>query len=213
MSMLTMKTIMQTFSEMIEEMPFDKITVLALVKRCEINHNTFYYHFQDLYELLDKWIQYEIDKLVKTLEDPTDLKAEMKAIFQACKEYPKIINHILSSLSKEQLEYHFFIKTEDSISKYIKSSWKMQENIFQTNKSNLRPNSADSHQPDISLNLITCSLNLTQMNMLITSSGYSMILSTGHLNRENSCFLFDNYKLRNTQHFLGSNHILLSNKS
>lgn len=54
MSMLTMKTIMQTFSEMIEEMPFDKITVLALVKRCEINHNTFYYHFQDLYELLDK---------------------------------------------------------------------------------------------------------------------------------------------------------------
>ena len=47
MSMLTMKTIMQTFSEMIEEMPFDKITVLALVKRCEINHNTFYYHFQD----------------------------------------------------------------------------------------------------------------------------------------------------------------------
>ena len=120
MSMLTMKTIMQTFSEMIEEMPFDKITVLALVKRCEINHNTFYYHFQDLYELLDKWIQYEIDELVKTLEDPTDLKAEMKAIFQACKEYPKIINHILSSLSKEQLEYHFFIKTEDSISKYIK---------------------------------------------------------------------------------------------
>ena len=120
MSMLTMKTIMQTFSEMIEEMPFDKITVLALVKRCEINHNTFYYHFQDLYELLDKWIQYEIDKLAKTLEDPTDLKAEMKAIFQACKEYPKIINHILSSLSKEQLEYHFFIKTEDSISKYIK---------------------------------------------------------------------------------------------
>lgn len=120
MSMLTMKTIMQTFSEMIEEMPFDKITVLALVKRCEINHNTFYYHFQDLYELLDKWIQYETDKLVKTLEDPTDFKAEMKAIFQACKEYPKIINHILSSLSKEQLEYHFFIKTEDSISKYIK---------------------------------------------------------------------------------------------
>ena len=108
MSMLTMKTIMQTFSEMIEEMPFDKITVLALVKRCEINHNTFYYHFQDLYELLDKWIQYEIDKLVKTLEDPTDLKAEMKAIFQACKEYPKIINHILSSLSKEQLEYRGF---------------------------------------------------------------------------------------------------------
>ena len=33
MSMLTMKTIMQTFSEMIEEMPFDKITVLALVKK------------------------------------------------------------------------------------------------------------------------------------------------------------------------------------
>lgn len=120
MSMLTMKTIMKTFGEMIEKMPFDKITVLALVKRCEISHNTFYYHFQDLYELLDKWIQYETDKLVEKLDDPTDLKVEMKAVFHACKDHPKVINHILSSLSKEQLEYYFFIKTEDSISKYVK---------------------------------------------------------------------------------------------
>ena len=120
MSMLTMKTIMRTFGEMIEEMPFDKITVLSLVERCEISHNTFYYHFQDIYELLDAWIQFEKDKIVDSLDDAADIKSELKAIFHACKDNPKIVNHILSALSKERLEYYFFIKTEDSISKYVK---------------------------------------------------------------------------------------------
>ena len=57
MSILTVKVIMKTFEEMLEEMPFDKITVLELTKRCEISHNTFYYHFQDIYELLGEWLR------------------------------------------------------------------------------------------------------------------------------------------------------------
>lgn len=119
MSILTVKTIMRTFKDMLEEMPFDKITVISLVERCEISHNTFYYHFQDIYELLDAWIQYETDRIVEGLEDPTDLKAEMKSVFQACKDHSKIVNHILSAVSKERLEYYFFIRTDDSISKYV----------------------------------------------------------------------------------------------
>jgi probable dihydroxyacetone kinase regulator len=35
--------------------PLDKITVKELVEACEINRQTFYYHFQDIYDLLG-WI-------------------------------------------------------------------------------------------------------------------------------------------------------------
>lgn len=45
MALYTKKMIMTTFGEMLEEMPFDKITVAALVKRAGVSPNTFYYHY------------------------------------------------------------------------------------------------------------------------------------------------------------------------
>ena len=40
MALYTKKLIMSTFQEMLEELPFDKITVAALVKRAGISPNT-----------------------------------------------------------------------------------------------------------------------------------------------------------------------------
>ena len=53
MALYTKKLLMSTFQEMLEELPFDRITVAALVKRAGISPNTFYYHYQDIYALLD----------------------------------------------------------------------------------------------------------------------------------------------------------------
>ena len=64
MALYTKKLIMTTFQEMLAEMPFDKITVSALVKRAEGSPNTFYYHYQDIYALLDDWFQKQVDALV-----------------------------------------------------------------------------------------------------------------------------------------------------
>ena len=57
MALYTKKLLMSTFQEMLEELPFDKITVAALVKRAGISPNTFYYHYQDIYALLDAWFR------------------------------------------------------------------------------------------------------------------------------------------------------------
>ena len=57
MALYTKKLIMNTFQEMLEELSFDKITVSALVKRAGISPNTFYYHYQDIYALLDVWFR------------------------------------------------------------------------------------------------------------------------------------------------------------
>lgn len=64
MALYTKKLIMTTFQEMLAEMPFDKITVSALVKRAGGSPNTFYYHYQDIYALLDDWFQKQVDALV-----------------------------------------------------------------------------------------------------------------------------------------------------
>ena len=60
MAQYTQKAIIETFEKMLIEMPFDKITVSALVRRCEISSNTFYYHYSDIYDLLDVWLRGEL---------------------------------------------------------------------------------------------------------------------------------------------------------
>ena len=57
MALSTNHLIMSAFQEMLEEMPFDRITVSALVKRAGVSSNTFYYHYRDIYELLDVWFR------------------------------------------------------------------------------------------------------------------------------------------------------------
>lgn len=37
-----------------QEKFFDKVTVTELVQRMHVNRQTFYYHFNDLYDLLEK---------------------------------------------------------------------------------------------------------------------------------------------------------------
>lgn len=56
-SLITKKAIANGFKELTKKKKFDKITVLDITEICGLNRQTFYYHFQDKYELVD-WIYY-----------------------------------------------------------------------------------------------------------------------------------------------------------
>ena len=43
----TKELLTDTFWELLEEKAYSKITVNDIVSRCDVNRNTFYYHFQD----------------------------------------------------------------------------------------------------------------------------------------------------------------------
>lgn len=55
MSGMTKKALAASLKTMMERSSLDKITVKDLVADCGVNRQTFYYHFQDIYDLLD-WI-------------------------------------------------------------------------------------------------------------------------------------------------------------
>lgn len=71
----TKKIIKETFWEILEEKPYNKITVQDIVNRCQVNRNTFYYHFQDIPTLMidsiEDWMADVIQKY-GTLESPAD---------------------------------------------------------------------------------------------------------------------------------------------
>jgi len=54
-SLITKKIIAKAFKVLMQEEPFVKITVSKIMKMSDMRRQTFYYHFQDKYELLE-WI-------------------------------------------------------------------------------------------------------------------------------------------------------------
>jgi AcrR family transcriptional regulator len=52
----TRNLILQSFSDLLAEKGFESISVQDVTTKAEINRATFYKHFVDKYELLDRWI-------------------------------------------------------------------------------------------------------------------------------------------------------------
>ena len=53
-SSITKKIIATGFKELMQKKPFEKITISDIANVCGINRQTFYYHFQDKYDLLNQ---------------------------------------------------------------------------------------------------------------------------------------------------------------
>lgn len=118
MALYTKKLIMESFQGMLEEMPFDKITVAALVRRAGISPNTFYYNYQDIYALLDAWFLDKVEKVVPS-EAPIEWKSATKTMLSLCKAHPKMVYHLFDGLSRDRLERYVFSLTDDVFVKLV----------------------------------------------------------------------------------------------
>ncbi len=105
----TERIILGTFEEMLEEMPFYKITVSALVKRCGISPNTFYYHYEDIHALLEKWTTVWLSQFAPQ----EDWKENAKALLRTCQERERLVGNVLNYLSKKQIEQALFSQDDD----------------------------------------------------------------------------------------------------
>lgn len=59
-SEITKRKIAYALKELMQVMPFEKITISNITEKCDIHRQTFYYHFQDRYELLDWLLNMEL---------------------------------------------------------------------------------------------------------------------------------------------------------
>ena len=67
MAQFTEKAIMDAFVRLLDQMPLDKITVRDIITECGISRNTFYYHYGDVYALLEALLKQEMQKLIREL--------------------------------------------------------------------------------------------------------------------------------------------------
>lgn len=103
-----------TFQEMLEKMPFDKITVSAIVAKCEISSNTFYYHFRDIYDLLDKWLALKYEKYLSMLTEDGGWEDMARFLLSDLKAHSELVYHLFNFLSRERLERFVFDSSDDT---------------------------------------------------------------------------------------------------
>lgn len=54
-SNITKRALAAALKELMEEMPFSKISISDICSKCDMNRKSFYYHFKDKYDLVN-WI-------------------------------------------------------------------------------------------------------------------------------------------------------------
>ena len=66
-SNITKKAIANSFKNLMETRPFNKISITDITDGCGLNRQSFYYHFQDKYDLIN-WI-FETEVLIPVAND------------------------------------------------------------------------------------------------------------------------------------------------
>ncbi|MBR4026401.1 MAG: TetR family transcriptional regulator [Lachnospiraceae bacterium] len=64
----------ETLKSLMQKKPLSKISVSEIVNACQINRKTFYYHFADIYELLEWQIEQEILEFTNNVIDVFDFE-------------------------------------------------------------------------------------------------------------------------------------------
>lgn len=121
MAKQTQKFIMSTFMQLLENESLDKITVRDIVEECEINRNTFYYHYSDIYDLLDDVFRIEAEKfLEQDVDDNTTFGEEYARAAQFVLKYRKAILHIYDSKKRDVLENYLETLAFSFINRFVK---------------------------------------------------------------------------------------------
>ena len=100
----TKHAIVATFWQLLEEKTYNKITVQDIVDRCHVNRNTFYYHFQDIPDLICYMMEQGSKELLENcLAQPT-LEDKIRYLLSVALNAHPLIQRTISTSYQSELE-------------------------------------------------------------------------------------------------------------
>lgn len=113
MSQTTKRALEASLKNLLLQKPLNKITINDIAEDCGINRMTFYYHFKDIYDLVE-WAC--IEDAAKALEGNKTYDTWQQGflnIFNAVLENKPFIMNVYHSVSREQVELYLYKLTYD----------------------------------------------------------------------------------------------------
>ena len=109
----TKQELEQSLKHLLSQKPLDKITISDLTEDCGISRMAFYYHFRDIYDLVE-WVCLEDAARALQGKKTYDTWQEgLLQIFEAVLENKPFILNVYHSVSREQIETYLFQLTYD----------------------------------------------------------------------------------------------------
>ena len=115
---LTKTAIIDAFLKLLEEKPYNKITVKNIVNLCQINLNTFYYHFQSIPDLLEQVIKNDADCIIKNYSSFATPVDRILPLFKYITKPKKLVSHIYNSVHRG-----VFLNNLEKITLYVVSEY------------------------------------------------------------------------------------------
>lgn len=105
MTMYTKQALANALKDTLSIKPLDKITVKELVQVCNLNRQTFYYHFQDIYALLAWIYKTEAIGAIKDCRSYKTWKQGATIILNYVEDNKSLCINTYRSLAKDHLEW------------------------------------------------------------------------------------------------------------
>ena len=115
----TKKIIREEFIKILNERPLNKITVKDIASACDINRNTFYYYYTDIYAILSEIFQIELQIVIDEYNDTLSWEESFIVATKFSLQNKTAIYHVYNSMQKEELEDYLFNVSGNIMSRYV----------------------------------------------------------------------------------------------
>lgn len=113
LSQTTKRALAASLKSLLAKKPLDKITVIDIAEDCGVNRQTFYYHFQDIYDLIDWTFVSEADQVIGGKKTYETWQQGFLQVFQAALENKGLILNVYHSISRDVVERYLYDITYD----------------------------------------------------------------------------------------------------
>ena len=115
----TKKIIREEFIKILNERPLNKITVKDIASACDINRNTFYYYYTDIYAILSEIFQIELQIVIDEYNDTLSWEESFIVAAKFSLQNKTAIYNVYNSMQKEELEDYLFNVSGNIMSRYV----------------------------------------------------------------------------------------------
>lgn len=108
MSQTTKRALEASLKNLLLKKPLNKITVGDIAEDCGVNRMTFYYHFKDIYDLVEWSCEEDAAKALEGNKTYDTWQKGFLNIFHAVQENKPFIVNVYRSVSREQVELYLY---------------------------------------------------------------------------------------------------------
>ena len=113
MSQVTKRALEASLKNLLLQKPLSKITISDITEDCGINRMTFYYHFKDIYDLVEWSCLEDASRALAGNKTYETWQQGFLQLFKAVQDNKPFIMNVYHSVSREQVENYLYKVTYD----------------------------------------------------------------------------------------------------